>query len=81
MDNISTTNEVLPKFATIVRAVEPETGVLKTWSGPTVEAATWEAAEDYCREYMPYCRISGVLGRRSAVVMDMEPEAIEPALG
>ncbi len=46
-------------FLTQLRAIDPGDGLLKTWAGPEIPAASWEEAEQYCRENMGFLSVIG----------------------
>lgn len=46
-------------FITTIQAIDPLDGELKEWSGPKVEASTWEEAEQKCIDNLGYCRVVG----------------------
>ncbi len=47
---------------TIIHAVDPYDGVLKTWCGPNVPAPTFELAVEYClNNGLGYCMVIGEL--------------------
>ena len=51
----------MKKFTTKIRAIDPEDGKLKTWSGPYIDAETEEEAIRYCKEHLGYCEVDGRL--------------------
>lgn len=50
------------KFTTSIKALDPQTGELKTWCGPHVPGISFNDAEVYCQNNgLGYCKIEGVL--------------------
>jgi len=49
----------MKQFITTIEAIDPLDGELKEWSGPRVEAETWEEAEKYCIDNLGYCKVTG----------------------
>lgn len=45
-------------FTTIIRAIDPTDGEVKTWSGQYINAISWEEAESLCR---PFEKVDGIL--------------------
>lgn len=45
-------------FTTRIRAVDPNDGEVKTWSGQPIEAISWKEAEMMCE---PYEVVDGIL--------------------
>ena len=48
-------------YLTELRAIDRQTGGLKTFAGPRIEAPTWELAEAECRVNYPYLQVVGKL--------------------
>lgn len=48
-------------FITKLRAIDPEDGELKTYAGPNIKEISWTHAEEYCKKYLPYCIVEGIL--------------------
>lgn len=49
-------------YTTIIRAIDPITGQMKTWAGPNIRAISHNSAVQYCRENgLGYCEIDGLL--------------------
>lgn len=49
-------------YTTTIKAVDPQTGEMKTWGGPNVPAVTREGARKYCDTHgLGYCEISDKL--------------------
>lgn len=46
-------------WLTKIKAIDPETGELKTWSGPKITAFTFKEAQEICKE-IGYCEIDGL---------------------
>lgn len=55
-------------YTTEIKAICPITGDLKLWGGPNVQAITIEDAENYCKNNLGYCRVTGLL------IMEIESE-------
>jgi hypothetical protein len=50
------------KWSTEIRAIDPRTGELCNWIGPTIDAPSWVLAQRYCdRNELGYCRVAGEL--------------------
>lgn len=47
-------------FRTEIKAIDPADGQLKTWSGQTIEADSFEAAQNWCAENAGYLQVVGV---------------------
>lgn len=62
----------MKKFVTIIHAIDPKTGELCKWIGPTIEAASFYDAERYCNENgLGYCEVDGeMLGEEEWDGMD-----------
>ena len=70
----------MAKFATTIRATDPITGEILTYSGPEVEAKTWSAAERYCQENgLGYCKVTAII-RESPVLSDADMAEVAPEL-
>ena len=49
-------------YTTIIIAIDPNDGELKTWAGPYVKGITTEDAEHYCQTHeLGYCKVSDIL--------------------
>lgn len=49
-------------YTTIIKAIDPKDGKLKTYSGPHIPGITFKDAENYCnRNGLGYCKIDGIL--------------------
>lgn len=49
-------------FTTIIKALDPLDGELKTWQGPNIEAISWTHAEQYLQQNgLGYCQVDGIL--------------------
>ena len=49
-------------FTTSIKALDPLTGVMKTWCGPHVPGISFRDAERYCQENgLGYCKVTGIL--------------------
>ena len=56
-------------WITEIKAVDPATGEMCTWSGPRIEAKTEEDARNYCDGHgLGYCKIIGKLISEHEVV-------------
>lgn len=50
------------KFTTIIKAIDPKDGELKTWCGPYIEALSFTDAQRQCElNGLGYCKVDGVL--------------------
>lgn len=50
----------MKKFVTIIQAIDPKTGELCKWVGPTIEAESFSDAEKYCNDNgLGYCGVDG----------------------
>ncbi len=50
------------KFVTEIRAIDPITNELKTYSGPDIEAISFKLADEYCQlNGLGYCKVVGEL--------------------
>lgn len=50
------------KFSTKIKAIDPKDGEMKTWSGPVIDAISYQDAEYYCQENgLGYCEVDGIL--------------------
>ena len=50
------------KYTTIIKAVDPKDGKIKTWGGPYIEAVSFEDARNYCQNNgLGYCIVVGQL--------------------
>ena len=47
-------------FRTEIKAIDPADGQLKTWSGQTIEADSFEAAQNWCAENAGYLQAVAV---------------------
>lgn len=48
-------------YTTIIRAIDPVDGKMKTWCGPKIQAYTWEQASQICQETgLGYCSVDGM---------------------
>lgn len=55
-------DENRPLYVTVVRAICPITGELKTFSGPRVPGISEEDANNYCQNNgLGYCKVVGIL--------------------
>lgn len=49
-------------YTTIIRAIDPVTGKLKTWDGPNIYALSYNLAVQYCNDNgLGYCKVDGIL--------------------
>ena len=48
-------------FLTSFRAIEQETGELKTYGGPNLPAISWAMAEAWCKRFAPHLKVEGLL--------------------
>lgn len=49
-------------YSTIIKAVDPQTGEMKTWGGPNIPCTTAKSARKYCDTHgLGYCEISNRL--------------------
>ena len=54
--------KVMKTFTTIIRAIDPESLTLKTYSGPNIQALNFQDAQDYCNiNGLGYCKVDGEL--------------------
>lgn len=51
-------------YTTIIKAISPKDGELKTYYGPIVEGISKKDAQDYCNNKLGYCTIVGELVSR-----------------
>lgn len=52
----------LKHWTTIIQAIDPIDGQLKSYQGPNVSAPTWKLANDYCQTHgLGYCKVDGQL--------------------
>lgn len=50
------------RYTTIIKAIDPITGEIKTWVGPVIESISLSHAADYCRKNgLGYCQVIGEL--------------------
>lgn len=50
------------RWVTIIHAIDPTDDQLKSWCGPTIQAPTWDLAQDKCnRNGLGYCMVIGEL--------------------
>lgn len=60
-------------FTTILQAIDPMDGELKTWGGPHIAAQTWEAAEAYLQKNgLGYLKIDGALIEERTAFLEPE---------
>jgi len=60
-------------FTTLIRAIDPTDGELKTFGGPNIPAFSKEAAEQYLQyNGLGYCVICGILIQETT--METNPE-------
>ena len=58
-------------YTTIIKAVDPQTGELKTWGGPNIPALTRKGARKYCDTHgLGYCEVSDKLVSEVAAKLD-----------
>jgi len=51
-------------FNTEIKAIDPNDGELKYWSGPHIKAISFSDAQRYCNENgLGYCKVIGLLER------------------
>lgn len=49
-------------YTTTIKAICPNDGTIKTYSGPYVKGITFEDAENYCQTNgLGYCKVDGIL--------------------
>lgn len=49
-------------YSTIIKAIDPKTGEMKTWGGPNIPALTRQGARKYCDTHgLGYCKIRNKL--------------------
>lgn len=49
-------------WVTLIKAIDPSNGQLKTWGGPNVPGINHEDAERYCQQNeLGYCQVLGEL--------------------
>ena len=49
-------------YTTIIKAISPNDGKLKTYGGPNVPGITFKDAENYCElNGLGYCKVDGLL--------------------
>ncbi len=75
------------KWVTSLRAENPETGEIREYAGPMVEADTIEQARAWCKENrLGYLRIDGLLVstipcKEGAITPDWDRQVDEPEAG
>ncbi len=49
-------------YTTTIKAIDPQTGEMKTWGGPNIPAITRKGARKYCDTHgLGYCEVSDKL--------------------
>ena len=52
----------MKRYNTKIRAIDPNTGLICNWSGPIIEAESFEGAVKFCQENgLGYCTVDGEL--------------------
>lgn len=70
----------MARFATTIKAVDPQTNELLTWSGPVIEARTWNQAIQYCQENgLGYCKVSAII-RETPVLNEADTAEVAEAM-
>ena len=62
------------KFATEIKALDPFTNEMKTWSGDVIEADSFKKAKQWCKENKGYLKVVGQL----IAEVDTEEDGITP---
>jgi hypothetical protein len=51
----------MKQWVTEIKAIEPDSGELKTYGGPHIVSPSWELAQQWCREHCGYLKVIGEL--------------------
>lgn len=53
----------MKQYTTIIKAIDPKDGQMKTWSGPKVQAKSFAGAARFCQKNgLGYCKVDGMAG-------------------